>query len=456
MRRLSLLTAAILLTAPAAADAATRIVVRGAGFGHGVGLSQYGAYGLAQHGRSHRQIIGHYYRGTRLSQAASRSVRVLLQSSDPYVRFRGATRVGGRPADPAVMYLVRASRGGLSLRRADGRRTRRLASPLRVSGRGPLRLMGRAINGVTSGRYRGSLELRPSGRGVSAINALPVDDYVKGVVAGEMPFSWHPEALKAQAVVARTYGLAVRKPGGPFDLFPDTRSQVYRGVAGERASTNAAVSATAGQIVTYGGAVATTFYFSTSGGKTENVENSFLGSTPKPWLKGVSDPYDDISPRHRWRLRFTPAQMQARLRGYVRGRFRRILVIRRGVSPRIVRARVYGTRGSANISGPTLRARLTLFDTWAYFTRVSTSRAMPRSARSSLSGPVFGRTVLKGSFEPTPRARRLVLERRAGRVWQRLATVRTSPRGSYRVRVGRPGTYRVRAGGVAGPAVRVT
>ena len=109
-----------------------------------------------------------------------------------------------------------------------------------------------------------------------------------------------------QAVTARTYALATRKRGGAFDLYPDTRSQVYRGVAGETSRSNRAVKDTAGKILTYNGVPAITYYFSTSGGETENVELSFLGSEPKPWLKSVEDPYDDISPRHRWRVSFTP------------------------------------------------------------------------------------------------------------------------------------------------------
>ena len=88
--------------------------------------------------------------------------------------------------------------------------------------------------------------------------------------------------------------------GKGFDQYADTRSQVYRGYLGETPSTNAAVAATAGQVVTYDGEIATTFFFSTSGGHTENVENVFTGGSPKPWLKGVKDPYDDSSPYHRW------------------------------------------------------------------------------------------------------------------------------------------------------------
>ena len=95
-----------------------------------------------------------------------------------------------------------------------------------------MRLMGPALNGVSSGLYRGDIEVRVDGGGVTAINELDMDSYLRGVVAGEMPSTWPLEALKVQAVAARTYALATRKTDGAFDQYPDTRSQVYRGVTG--------------------------------------------------------------------------------------------------------------------------------------------------------------------------------------------------------------------------------
>ena len=95
-----------------------------------------------------------------------------------------------------------------------------------------------------------------------------------------MPYIWHPEALKAQAVAARSYALATRKTGGAFDLYPDTRSQVYLGIDHEKPSTNAAVDATAGQVVLYEGQVAKTFFFSTSGGRTASAEDVWGAAVP--------------------------------------------------------------------------------------------------------------------------------------------------------------------------------
>ena len=117
-------------------------------------------------------------------------------------------------------------------------------------------LRGRAANGRVSGAYRGALDFRPGAfSGVNAVNALAARQLrARASCRDESPPSWPLEALKAQAVAARTYAVATMKPGDGFDHYPDTRSQVYGGVAAEEASTNQAVAATRGEVVTYNGA----------------------------------------------------------------------------------------------------------------------------------------------------------------------------------------------------------
>ena len=159
-------TASRCLAAPAASEAATRHVVRGAGWGHGIGMSQYGAYGYALEGATYRAILSHYYSGTSLVTASQRSVRVLLQPEDPYIRVRGATRGGGRRLEPATTYIARPARRGASRSRTTrGKLVGRFSSGLRL-GRpdGVLRLLGPALNGVSSGRYRGAIEIVPTER----------------------------------------------------------------------------------------------------------------------------------------------------------------------------------------------------------------------------------------------------------------------------------------------------
>ena len=172
--------------------------------------------------------------------------------------------------------------------------------------------------------------------------------------------------LKAFAVAVRSIALSTDVGGDAFDLYADTRTQNYGGVADESARTDAAASATRGQVATYEGDVAQTTYFSSSGGQTES---GFLGAPKVPYLESVPDPYDYYSPLHRWTFHFTQAEMESRLGPYVPGRFRSIRVTQRGDSPRIDYARLIGTGGSATIRGDTLAAALGLYDRWAFFTR---------------------------------------------------------------------------------------
>ncbi len=184
---------------------------------------------------------------------------------------------------------------------------------------GSVELGGTATNGVTDGAYRGTIDLAPAGGGIDAIDVLPLDQYVAGVVPGEVDASWPRAALEAQAVAARSYALATDAGGSLFDQYADTRSQMYKGLSGEEPASTAAVRATAGQVVTYGGQVATTYFFSTSGGHTENVENVFYGSRALPYLRGVKDPYDYYAPLHRWHLRCDPARAAGAPRSALQG-----------------------------------------------------------------------------------------------------------------------------------------
>ena len=134
------------------------------------------------------------------------------------------------------------------------------------------------------------------------------DAYLLGVVPGEMPKEWPSAALQSQAVAARSYTLASLVKNRPFDLYSDQRSQVYSGVGAESPATTAAVKATRGEILTYDGKVATTFYYSSSGGRTASSEDVFGVVTP--YLQSRADPWDTLSPYHRWLPRsFTPASL---------------------------------------------------------------------------------------------------------------------------------------------------
>ncbi|HYF26381.1 MAG TPA: SpoIID/LytB domain-containing protein [Baekduia sp.] len=476
MRRLvsASAAAAATLAAVPAADAATRFVVKGAGYGHGIGMSQYGALGFAKQGYTHDRILRHYYTQTQLGKVSpSPTVRVLLQQGRSTVTFSGAVAAGTRRLSRGRTYSARARAGRVALRSPSGRTLATYDAPLRIAapGGGALRLHGAAQNGTSSGLYRGALELRPAGGALNAINAVDMEDYVRGVISAESPASWPIEALKAQAVAARSYALTTTKGGDGWDQYADVRSQMYQGVKAEFPSTDRATRETAGQIVTYGGQAVTTFFFSTSGGETENIENSFIGAVPKPWLKGVKDPFDDASPKHRWRLQMTAGQAAGKLGGLVKGSFRGIKVLERGVSPRVVRAEVLGSRGRTTTTGPVLRARLGLFDTWATFTTISSkaTREEPRPedppaarqpspeggteagasmARARARGHVL---VLRGRIDRAPRGAVVGVQRRVHGGWRTVGRTRATAGGRYRAVLPERGTYRVVFRGAPGP-----
>jgi stage II sporulation protein D len=339
-----------------------RLVITGGGEGHGIGMSQYGAEGEALHGFSDTQILAHYYQGTALGHTdPDRLVRVLL--ADGHASFSGATAAGRVALSATGTYTVTLVGPGLAITASSGRVVATVPGPVTVTGPGPLASAG--------GEYRGALVFRADGHGgVQTVNAVGLDDYVRGVVAAEMPSSWAPAALEAQAIAARTYAITATVDGRGFGLYDDTRSQMYGGVSAETATSDAAVAATAGEVVTYDGAPAVTYFFASSGGYTESIQNVWAHSPPEPWLRGVPDPYDGAAgnPLHSWRVTLTLAAATAKLHGLIDGRLQRIVVTRRGVSPRVITARVVGSRGTTTATGAQLAAAFGLPSTDMSFT----------------------------------------------------------------------------------------
>lgn len=397
IRRLLL---ALLVSGAAAAAAGTSsalaagsFVIQGGGYGHGIGMSQYGAYGYAQAGYDYRYILTHYFQGTSLGQTdPAQTVRVLLGTGRT-ASFSGAASAGGKKLHSDQTYKVKLQRdGSLLLVDGAGHKVARVQAPFVATGAGPLDVPG-------LGMYRGALEFRPDGSGgVQTVNALGLDDYVRGVIAVEMPSSWPAQALEAQAVAARTYAITTSVAGNGYTLYPDTRSQMYGGVGAETAATDAAVAATSGQIVTYNGSAVTTYFFSSSGGHTENVENVWAGAAAAPWLRGVSDPYDSAggqNPYYRWTDTLSVSAAARKLRGLVRGSLIGVRVVRHGASPRILQADVVGSAGTVQVDGYQLQSAFGLLSTYASFTTITSlsgrgslhqSRKGARSRRGGRTG----------------------------------------------------------------------
>lgn len=360
---LLLLLLALALAAPAAAK--VKFEIQGRGYGHGVGMSQWGAYGMAKDGKGHKKILRHYYRGTKIGTTKTRNVGVLLDVRSGSVGFSGAKRACGRSLEPGRSYVAELSPNGRKVRleRAGGKKIRSCGKRLAAQPKRRLEIEG-------EGTYRGKLVARPDGGGLNVINRVGLEDYLKGVVPDEVPPSWPAKALRAQAVAARSYALATGVDGVGYTLYDDTRSQVYGGVGAEESQTNEAVRRTKREVVKHRGEVITAFFFSSSGGRTENSEYGFAGGSSRPYLKSVRDRGDAASPYHRWRVTRSKRRMEKLLGGLVKGKLKRIEIKRTGVSPRIVKAKVVGSAGKTTVSGDDLRFRLGLRSTWAKFKKI--------------------------------------------------------------------------------------
>ena len=366
--------------APSPPVRAATFVLTGRGWGHGVGMSQYGARGRSLAGWSAARILAHYYPGTRLSTVPPRRVRVLLSPGRARVAVEslGPWRAVGLRADGKARVARLVAGSSYWLRPLAGDRVALYRGPVRVAVfAGTVRVQPTTRGGAVAWAparpqagpsYRGELRVAPAGGRLSVVNAVGLEDYLKGVVPREMPAAWGSDAysaVAAQAIAARSYALSTMRPSATFDLFADDRSQVYGGASAEDARTTRAVVQTRGRVLTYRGAVIIAFFFSTSGGRTESAANIFGPGAARPYLVSVPDGYDHISPLHLWpdHPTFTAARL-GRLLG-LGAPVAAFTVTRRGVSPRVLAARVTTTAGVATtFTGTSLRSLLGLRDTW--------------------------------------------------------------------------------------------
>jgi stage II sporulation protein D len=386
------------------AGAIEQLQIRGAGFGHGVGMSQYGARGMALRGADAKEILAHYYTGTELSRLPrARRVRVALQWGRRETTVSGAGSIGGLNVSPERSYRLIRSGTGVEVRavgasRALGRA--RTGVQVLPGGGGAVRVAGQAADGVQDGSFRGRLDVLPDGDGVVVVNDVDLEDYLRGVVTKESPASWPAAALQAQAIAARTYAITNAVGGRAFDQWPDIRSQVYAGISGESAAGDRAVEATRGRVVTLDRKPVTTYFFSTSGGRTEDARNVFPDPAKRPWLVSVPDPHEPDAGLRRWTRTFSTPGANDRTARFGVGALRRIEVLRRGDSPRVVRARVVGTRGVRRVSGEALQLAFDLPDRWASFATVSISRCLPVGRGGGRAAASSGATPTAGSAAP--------------------------------------------------------
>ncbi|TMC44024.1 MAG: SpoIID/LytB domain-containing protein, partial [Chloroflexi bacterium] len=281
--------AAYASTCPAAAPAGS-VRFCGHGWGHGVGLGQWGAKGMALAGLNYRFIDQHFYTGTNWASLDTGNTPIHVAVLWGTATYRVI------PSGPAQLIA-----GSRVTNLAPGQ-TVSLAPSAGLQKVVPTSASTRLTVYGPSGRYhsyRGTIVAQPSGGLLYVINVLPIEDYLRGL--GEVPSGWPLEAIKAQIVAARCYALTHMGSTGLYDVDDTTQFQVYRGIDAESGSQNAAVDQTRGQVLMYGGRVIEAFFSASDGGHTANVSDVFGGSLATyPYLRGVIDPWDIVAPRHTW------------------------------------------------------------------------------------------------------------------------------------------------------------
>jgi stage II sporulation protein D len=454
--------AALLL--PASAQASTVFTLIGHGWGHGIGMSQYGALGYAEHGFGYKRILGHYFTATHIAPLpGSRTERVLL-SSGAAVHFGASAAMTLHDASGMKKKLAAGGyhlqRGGTAGRLqlvngSTGAVTKRLVAPVTITpGSQPLRLNDSAGIGFVGDHWHGSFRVAISGSSLLCIDLVGLEKYLRGVVPSEMPASWLAPALKAQAVAARSYAVATRNPSGPFDAYADTRSQVYGPIEHEAAASNAAVAATAHRVVWYKHTVATTFFSSSSGGRTASEQAAWGTSTGQPYLRPVVDRYDaagGANPNHNWpATAYTPAGL-ARALG-LSGVVGSVAMTIDGPSQRILHLDVTSSGGTSSLSGVQVQGRMGLRSN--YFRILQRTLVVPSTAVAGQSFKLTGRAWPKPTGGVTLQRRTTATAR-----WQvSVAHVKLGAKGNFSLSFHPTADRRYRlvsAGRAVSPHVRV-
>ncbi|MFG1922816.1 SpoIID/LytB domain-containing protein [Cryptosporangium sp. NPDC048952] len=312
-------------TANATAVSTTGVTVYGAGFGHGRGLSQYGAKAAAKKGLTGAKIAGFYYPGAALTSKGNPALRIRLSAIDggnfTFSPVTGTTVSGivataatGKkvtlPAQPG-WHVARSGANYVVQKKVGNRWTTAytLAAPVTFSGPKTLKLTyNKAKTDCRGGgtvTFDGSLTATTSDNAPRYVAKMPIDTYLRGVVASEMPSSWPAAALQAQTLAARTYATAKISASRYYDVIDTQQNQCWDGAVSETAATNAAITATAGKVLTVGGKVISAEFSSDSGGFTATGGVSYLPTKADPYSLASG------SPAINWVKVVTPAQLAA-------------------------------------------------------------------------------------------------------------------------------------------------
>ena len=411
---------------PARADtpvspSAGYFTLTGAGYGHGHGMSQYGAYGAARSGLTWRQILGFYYPGTTLTTLPTGNAIKVWISADQDNDLRVLPSAGLRVRDTSGHSLTlptgsgyrawRATRSGgvprLSVKNSAGTWTTwpTTLANTRWTFANTAKVVKVVMPTGAIREYRGSVSLVPRGTGGRTVNRLRMEDYLRSVVPSEMPTSWLPDAVRTQAVAARTYAAQLRSHASVtsgYHVCDTTNCQVYHGLAVtsggtrrvyETAAGNAAVTATANSVLTYGSSFAFTQFSSSNGGHSS--------SGGYPYLVAKPDPYDGVVVSQSWTRKISADSVASR---WSVGRVLNIQVTARDGAGRwggrVKTLKITGTTGSVTVTGERFRfalgLRSTLF-TLGGATSGTTSPAVPVTLPPGTPYATFPRSYAAGS-----------------------------------------------------------
>lgn len=409
------------LTSPAAAAFSAEVyqvpksrkfVLAGLGYGHGIGMSQFGAEGMGRLGKTYQQIVKFYYPGTTFASAPEgRAIKVSLSGvvrqdfnravvlveprSGLHVMSGGTklalpSRVNG---GPATGYRVLRAKSGLQVRAYRGTKSVRVASALTGTVRfatAPHQKNSRITLTAASGSkrsYRGFLDVRRAGSGLLAMSNVLLEHYLRSVVSSEVPSSWTKAALRAQAVAARSYALLAQRNATAvhrvYDICDTSSCQAYGTLRTETPPEVAAVKATAGRYLKQGGEPAFTMYSSANGGY------SVAGS--RPYLVAQPDPYDGVvggaaNWGHSWDKTVTAGTIENAWPQI--GHLKTLKVTGRDGNGqwggRVTSVVLVGSQGKVSVSADSFRWGVGLKSAWWTITNVSSNaKAAPRKVRSN-------------------------------------------------------------------------
>jgi SpoIID/LytB domain protein len=380
--------------APAAAAAPKSFQFKGGGFGHGIGLSQYGAYGAAQAGKTAEAIISFYYGGASasvISMPTNLRVGLVQKSSTVTLSAKAAPgsknstlNVTGRSRTGAMMsatinrgttYTARALSGGVAIYKGSTKVFGPTAPKSAVIVNYQIGVAGASLLTLPQAGATlrwGYLEIGTAATDTThlrAVATMSFQNYLRGL--GEVPSSWPTEALRSQAIAARSYALAKVQASGQYRgrasstgcscaVYSDTRDQNFVGFSKESGTVNArwvgAVTSTTNEVVTYNTKVIMAFYSASTGGYT--ASNAIWGGSALPYYPSRVDPYDAAggrNPNHNWTVTRTAAQVTSKLAKYGLGTVTGLKVTSKDSSGRVKSVQVTGTKGTKTISGDAFR-----------------------------------------------------------------------------------------------------